>query len=61
MPKLTAHEIRAVAVQAYCDPRTVRRFLAGHEVTSTCRERLKKALREFVSPDEHPHEREAAV
>jgi hypothetical protein len=44
MAKLTAHQIRAIAVASFSDPRTVRRFLAGAAVSSTCRERIAHAL-----------------
>lgn len=44
MAKLTAHQIRAIAVASFSDPRTVRRFLAGAPVSSTCRERITRAL-----------------
>lgn len=44
---LTPHELRVVAAQAGVDPRTVRRYLAGTSVTSTCAGRIKEVLRAF--------------
>jgi len=46
MAKLNAHQVRAIAVASFSDPRTVRRYLAGSPVSSTCRERIARALRE---------------
>lgn len=33
--RLTSHQVREVAVAAHCDPRTVRKFIAGLPVVST--------------------------
>jgi hypothetical protein len=44
--KLTASRIRAVAVAASVDPRTVRRYLDGYPVIGLCAERIEHALRE---------------
>lgn len=43
--KLTAHQIRAVAVQAQADPRTVQRVLAGKPVRVMVGERIAAALK----------------
>lgn len=43
--KLTAHEVRAVAVRAVCSIPTVKKWLAGGELRSTCLERIEKAAR----------------
>ncbi len=42
---LTPHALRAVAVAAGCDPRTVRAYLAGRPTTSTTSARVEEALR----------------
>ena len=39
-----AHTERMIAVQACVDPQTLRRYLAGEEVRSTCRQRIVQAL-----------------
>jgi hypothetical protein len=44
-PPLSAHQERAISVSACVDPRTVRRYLAGRRVTSTCSARVEQALR----------------
>ena len=41
---LTPHEERCVAVEAGCDPRTVRRYLAGDLVVSTLAARIRRAV-----------------
>jgi hypothetical protein len=51
---LTAHEERAIAVSACVDPRTVRRFVAGERVTSTCAARIELALRALGRDDLNP-------
>jgi hypothetical protein len=43
---LTAPEIRAVAVEAEVDPRTVRRVLLGEQVVALPRMRILRTLRE---------------
>jgi len=43
----TAHEIRAIAVAAKRDPRSVRDFLAGRSVKSTTRAAVTQAMREL--------------
>lgn len=45
--KLTPHELRAVSVAAAIDPRTVRRYLAGHLVRPSSKTRIVRALREL--------------
>ncbi len=44
MFRLTQHAIRKVAVEACCDPQTVRRYVAGHPMKSTAHERVRAAL-----------------
>lgn len=54
-PKLHAHDVRRVAVEACADDRTVRRYLADPErVKSTSRVRIEGALVRlgFVAPRE---------
>jgi hypothetical protein len=41
---LTAGEIRRVAVLAFCDPRTVARYLRGDRVQPLSAERIRLAL-----------------
>lgn len=42
--KLKAHEIRAVAVSASCDPRTVARYVAGEPGQALVDKRIEAAL-----------------
>ena len=44
--KLTAFELRQIAVAALVDPRTVRKALAGHLVQPMTRVRIRAALDE---------------
>lgn len=44
---LSAHEVRAIAVAAFANPKTVERFLAGEPVRSTSAGRIKKAMAEL--------------
>lgn len=39
------HDVRRVAVQAHCDPRTVERYLRGARQASTTQARVREALR----------------
>jgi hypothetical protein len=41
---LTPHELRRVAVEAGCDPRSVRRYLDGEPVVSTLSDRIRRTL-----------------
>jgi hypothetical protein len=43
--KLPAHQVRAIAVEAQVDPRTVNRVLAGKATRAATRERIEKALK----------------
>ena len=43
---LDAHTLRAIAVAASCDPRTVRRFVEGKHVRPMVAERIRKAMRD---------------
>jgi hypothetical protein len=47
---LTPHDERRVAVQAGCDPRTVRAYLAGRSVRSTVASRVRGALEALGMP-----------
>jgi len=42
--ELTAHELRRVSVKAYCDPRTVRAYLAGESQNGNMVARIERAL-----------------
>lgn len=48
--QLNPHELRRIAVEASCDPKTVRRFLTGQAVRPTCRARIESALRVLAIP-----------
>jgi hypothetical protein len=41
---LTPHELRRVAVEAGCDPRSVRRYLDGEPGVSTLSDRIRRTL-----------------
>jgi hypothetical protein len=43
-PQLTQPELRRVAVEAECDPRTVIRYLRDGPTTATSRPRIERAL-----------------
>jgi len=45
-----AHQMRALAVAAVCDPRTATRWLAGLSVQSTTAERLARAAAKLGIP-----------
>jgi len=42
---INAHQVRQVAVDATCDPRSVEKYLAGKTLKPMTRERIEKALR----------------
>ena len=42
-----AHRIRAIAVEAHCDPRSVRRVLSGVTMRSSLAERIERAVTEL--------------
>jgi hypothetical protein len=42
--ELSAHDYRRLAVEAAVHPTTVRRYLAGEQVRSTCRIHVERAL-----------------
>lgn len=44
METITPHIERLIAVQAAVDPRTVRRYLAGRPIRSTCQVHIEQAL-----------------
>jgi hypothetical protein len=46
VPTIAAHEARKVAVAAECDPRTVRRVVAGLPTKGLQRERVLRALKD---------------
>lgn len=58
--KLDPHNERRVSVEAGCDPRTVRGYLAGKPVHSTTANRIKDALR-VLGLDAEPAPREEAI
>ena len=58
--KLDPHNERRVSVEAGCDPRTVRGYLAGKPVHSTTANRIKDALR-VLGLDAEPAPREDAI
>lgn len=41
---MTPHEVRTIAVFAQCDPRTVRRYLAGEKCRGSVVDRIKAAV-----------------
>jgi len=41
---LTPTDERRIAVEAGCDPRTVRRYLAGESTVSTVSDRIRRSL-----------------
>ncbi|HWA76559.1 MAG TPA: hypothetical protein VG937_29695 [Polyangiaceae bacterium] len=45
--QLDSHELRRVAVEATCDPRSVAKVLTGAPTRPTVRKRVEKALREL--------------
>jgi hypothetical protein len=53
--KLTPHEERVVAVRAGCDPRIVRKYLAGGVLRSTTAARIAEALRELGELERDRH------
>ncbi len=58
--KLDPHNERRVSVEAGCDPRTVRGYLAGKPVHSTTANRIKDALRVLgLDAEPAPREEEA--
>lgn len=44
-PKDSPKDVRRIAAEASCDPRTVHRYLSGGTVRELCRERIEQALR----------------
>lgn len=58
--KLDPHNERRVSVEAGCDPRTVRGYLAGKPVHSTTANRIKDALR-VLGLDAEPAPREEPI
>ena len=43
--KLSAHQIRALSVEASCDPRSIAKYLAGTDLRPMTRARIERALR----------------
>jgi len=58
--KLDPHNERRVSVEAGCDPRTVRGYLAGRPVHSTTANRIRDALR-YLGLDAEPAPREEQI
>lgn len=50
-----AHAVRAIAVEAVMDPRTVLRFLRGERVRGTSRLRIERAIRTLRRSDDDQH------
>lgn len=50
-PALTPHEMRRVAVESGTDPRTVKRYIEGEPIVSTCADRIRRALAALGYPD----------
>jgi hypothetical protein len=50
IPTLTAHARRAIAVEALCDDRSVRRAYAGAPIRQLTRERIVRAARKLALP-----------
>jgi hypothetical protein len=46
-PNLTPHEVREIAARAFCDPRTVRAYLACRTQHSTTAKRIERAITEL--------------
>lgn len=42
--KLSPHQIRAIAVEAMCDPRSVTKAIEGHQLAPLTLERIRAAL-----------------
>jgi hypothetical protein len=56
--RLSAHEVREVAVISITDPRTVVKYLRGERVQSTSALRIERALADLELVD-HPERRAA--
>ena len=62
--KLDAHDLRRVAVEAGCDPRTVTSYLNGNTVRGPVKARIADALRKLglaPPPDREPAPREEPI
>jgi len=46
IPNLQAHQLRAVAVAASCDPRTVARYVRGEPISGLVGARIDTAIRD---------------
>ena len=44
---LSDQDVRRIAAEAFCDPRTVRKHLAGETVRLSVRERIEKAMKKL--------------
>jgi len=51
MAKTRAHEARAIATAAFCDPRTVKKALAGGAVSPLPLARIRNALEKMRRAD----------
>lgn len=51
MAKPRAHEARAIAAAAFCDPRTVKKALAGETVSPLPLARIRNALEKMRRTD----------
>jgi len=45
MTTISAHAIRCIAVEAECDPRSVRHYLDGSTIRPMTAERIRRALK----------------
>lgn len=59
MRTLIAHDIRRIAVEAQCDPRTVERFLAGEDNKDVTALRVRAAMQRLGYADDIPAQRAA--
>lgn len=44
---LSDQDVKRVAAEAFCDPRTVRKHLAGEEVRLSVRERIEVSMKKL--------------
>jgi len=58
--RLPAHKLRAVAVKAQVDPRTVRRVLAGRPTREICAERVRGAISDLGLGESSPESSESS-
>lgn len=54
---MDAHRIRALAVKAAVDPRTVKAYLVGKPIQSTTRAAIERAMGKAETPGQTPQQR----